>query len=247
MEIILDGNSLTIEKLVEASRNGARVSVSADAKAKMKVSRDYIEAAVKEGTAIYGVTTGIGEFARIKISPDQSAELQRRIIYSHSAGTGDPQPEDVVRAGMIVRANTLSKGYSGVRLCLVDTVLDMVNKGVVPFVNEKGSVGTSGDLSPLSQFAEVALGEGRAFYKGELMSGAEAMKKAGVKPTDLTYKEGLGLINGPQMMTAGAALLIFDAEKIMKNAMIASAMTLDALVAVSHLNHLLNRYELGTT
>jgi len=233
MEIILDGNSLTIEKLVEASRNGARVSVSADAKAKMQCSRDYIETAVKEGTAIYGVTTGIGEFARIKISPEQSAELQRRIIYSHSAGTGDPQPEDVVRAGMVIRANTLSKGYSGVRLCLVDTVLDMINKGVVPYINEKGSVGTSGDLSPLSQFAEVALGEGRAFFKGELMSGAEAMKKAGIKPTDLTYKEGLGLINGPQIMTAGAALLIFDAEKIIKNAMIASAMALDALRAVS--------------
>ena len=117
-------------------------------------------------------------------------------------------------AAMLVRANTLAKGYSGVRLVLLDTVLGMINNGVVPYVNEKGSLGTSGDLSPLAQFAEVAIGEGRAFYKGEPMSGAEAMKRAGVKPTDLTYKEGLGLINGSQMMTAGAALLVYDAERV---------------------------------
>ncbi len=232
MDVVLDGNSLSIEQLVNVARGGAKVSVSPEAKAAIQASRDYIEKAVAEGTAIYGVTTGIGEFARIKISPEQSAELQRRIVYSHSAGTGDPFPEDVVRAAMTCRANTLSKGYSGVRICLLQTVLDMINKGVVPFINEKGSVGTSGDLSPLSQFAEVAIGEGRAFYKGELMTGGEAMEKAGVKPTDLTFKEGLGLINGSQVMTAGTALLVYDAERILKNAMIASAMTLDALRAV---------------
>ena len=138
---------------------------------------------------------------------------------------------------MTCRANTLAKGYSGVRLCLLDTVIDMINKGVVPYINEKGSLGTSGDLSPLSQFAEVALGEGRAFYKGEQMSGAEAMKRAGVKPTDLTYKEGLGLINGSQVMTAGTALLVYDAERILKNAMIASSMALDALRAVERAFH----------
>ncbi len=242
MEVVLNGNSLSIEKLCAVARDGATVSVAPDAKVKMQRSREVIERGVAEGTAIYGVTTGIGEFARIRISAEQSAELQRRIIYSHSAGTGDPQPEDVVRAGMTIRANTLSKGYSGVRLCLLDTVLEMINKGVVPFINEKGSVGTSGDLSPLSQFAEVAIGEGRAFYKGELMSGAEAMKRAGVKPTDLTYKEGLGLINGSQIMTAGTALLVYDSERILKNAMIASAMTLDALRAVPRaFNRLVHR------
>jgi histidine ammonia-lyase len=182
--------------------------------------------------AIYGVTTGIGELARVRISPEQSAELSRRIIYSHSAGTGDFFPPDSVRAAMTCRANVLSRGYSGVRLSLIDTVVDMINKGVVPAINEKGSLGVSGDLSPLSQFAEVAIGEGRAFYKGELMRGADAMQKAGVKPTDLTFKEGLGLINGSQMMTGGAALLCYDAERVIKNAMIASAMTLDALRAV---------------
>ncbi len=237
MEVVLDGNSLSIEQICAVARQGAGVSVSPEARAKVQRSRDFIERCVAEGTSIYGVTTGIGEFARIKISPEQSAELQRRIIYSHSAGTGDPQPEDVVRAAMLLRANVLAKGYSGVRLGLLDTVLEMINKGVVPYVNEKGSVGTSGDLSPLSQFAEVAIGEGRAYYKGERMSGADAMKRAGVKPTDLTYKEGLGLINGSQMMTAGAALLIYDAERILKNALIASAMTLDALRAVERAFH----------
>ncbi len=233
MDVVLDGNSLSIEKVHSVARLGATVSVTEEARARMQQSRDFIEKCIADGVAIYGVTTGIGEFARIRISPDQSAELQRRIVYSHSAGTGDPQPESVVRAGMVLRANTLSKGFSGVRTCLIDTVLGMINNGVVPFVNEKGSLGTSGDLSPLSQVAEVAIGEGRAFYKGELMTGCEAMKRAGVKPTDLTYKEGLGLINGSQMMTAGVALLIYDSERILKNAMIASAMTLDALRAVS--------------
>ncbi|MBN2563477.1 MAG: histidine ammonia-lyase [Phycisphaerae bacterium] len=233
MEVLLDGNSLSIERIVKAARCGTKVALAPGAKAKMQASRDYLERCVADGTAIYGVTTGIGEFARIGISPEQSAELQRRIIYSHSAGTGDPQPEDVVRAAMIIRANVLAKGYSGVRLCLLDTILDMVNKGVVPFINEKGSVGTSGDLSPMSQFAEVAIGEGRAYYRGELMPGGQAMKRAGIKPTDLTYKEGLGLINGPQMMAAGAALLAYDAERILKNAMIASAMALDSLRAVA--------------
>jgi histidine ammonia-lyase len=134
---------------------------------------------------------------------------------------------------MTIRANVLAKGYSGVRLCLMDTILDMINKGVIPFIYEKGSLGVSGDLSPMSQFAEVAIGEGSAYYRGELMPGGQAMKLAGIKPTDLTYKEGLGLINGPQMMAAGAALLVYDAERILKNAMIASAMTLDVLRAVA--------------
>jgi len=233
MTVTLDGSSLTIEQLVDVARNHAPVSLAPAALDRVKTSRACLERCVAEGVAIYGVTTGIGEFARIRISPEQSAELQRRIIYSHSAGTGAPFPADVVRAAMTVRANVLAKGGSGVRPGLIHTILEMINKGVVPYINEKGSLGVSGDLSPLAQFAEVAIGEGRAWYQGELMSGAEAMKRAGVRPTDLTYKEGLGLINGPQMMAAGAALLVHDAERVLKNAMIASAMSCDALRAVA--------------
>ena len=231
-QVVLDGNSLSIEQLEAVARKGASVAISPEARNRIQRSREVIEKFIADNVAIYGVTTGIGEFARIRISPEQSAELQRRIVYSHSAGTGDPFPQDVVRAAMTCRANTLSKGYSGVRVCLVETVLEMINKGVVPYIQEKGSLGTSGDLSPLSQFAEVAIGEGRAYYRGELMSSKEAMKRAGIKPTDLTYKEGLGLINGPQMMTAGAGLLVCDAQGVLKNAMIASAMALDGLRAV---------------
>ncbi len=232
-QVILDGNSLSIEQICAVAREKVKIAVAPEARAGVQKSRDYLEGCVAKGMAIYGVTTGIGEFARIKISPEQSAELQRRIIYSHSAGTGDPFPEDVVRAAMLIRANVLSKGYSGVRLCLIDTVIEMINRGVVPYINEKGSLGVSGDLSPLAQFAEVALGEGRALYKGEMLPGGEAMRRAGVKPTDVTYKEGLGLINGPQMMAAGSALLVHDAQGTLKNAMIASAMSADALRAVA--------------
>jgi histidine ammonia-lyase len=232
MEVVLDGNSLSIEQIVAVARAWARVTIAQDARTRVQRSRDFLEKCVADGIAIYGVTTGIGELARVRISPAQSAELSRRIVYSHSAGTGAPFPEDSVRAAMLLRANVLAKGASGVRLSLLDTIIDMLNKGVVPYINEKGSLGVSGDLSPMSQFAEVAIGEGRAYYKGELMSGADAMRKAGVKPTDLTFKEGLGLINGSQMMTGGAALLVYDAERILKNAVIASAMTLDALRAV---------------
>ena len=237
MEVVIDGNTLTIEQVAAVARHAAKVTVSEEARANIQGSRDFLEKCVADDIAVYGVTTGIGEFARIRISPEQSAELSRRIVHSHSAGTGDPQPEDVVRAAMTLRANCLAKGYSGVRVCLVATVIDMINRGVVPYIQEKGSLGTSGDLSPLSQFAEVAMGEGRAFCKGELMSGGEVMKKVGVTPTDLTFKEGLGLINGSQMMLAGAALLAYDAERILKNACIASAMTLDALRAVERAFH----------
>lgn len=232
MEVVLDGHSLSIEQIVAVARQNAPVAIAASARQKAQASRNLLERLVAENVAIYGVTTGIGEFARVRISPEQSAELSRRIIYSHSAGTGDFFPPDAVRAAMLLRLNVLAHGCSGVRLSLMDTVREMINKGVIPAINEKGSLGVSGDLSPMSQFAEVAIGEGRAIFKGELMSGAAAMRAAGVKPTDLTYKEGLGLINGSQMMTGGAALLVYDAERVLKNAVIASAMTLDALRAV---------------
>jgi histidine ammonia-lyase len=237
MDVVLDGNSLTIEQLARVARCHAPLAIAESARERVRRSRAVLERYVADDTPLYGITTGIGEFARIRISAEQSAELQRRIIYSHSAGVGDPQPADVVRGAMTLRANTLAKGYSGVRPKLIETIIAMINRGVVPYINEKGSLGTSGDLSPLAQFAEVAIGEGRAFLDGELMSGAEAMRRAGVEPTDLTYKEGLGLINGSQMMTAGAALLVHDAERVLKNALIASAMTLDSLRAVERPFH----------
>jgi histidine ammonia-lyase len=229
MTIQIDGGSLTIEKVREVARNHAKVSLTPKARKAVSKCRSTVEQLVAEGQLIYGVTTGIGELARVHVPPEIGEELQKRIVYSHSAGVGDFFEEEEVRAGMLLRANTLAKGYSAVRLSTLETLIEMINKGVVPAVNEKGSVGTSGDLSPLSQVAEVVMGEGRAFYKGKLMSGKKAMEKAGIKPVRLSFKEGLGLINGSQMFTGHAALRLYDSIRLVKNAMIASAMSADAL------------------
>jgi len=232
MKVTIDGESLTIEQLVSVARENATVEISPGAVKKIEKARKFIEESVASGIAIYGVTTGIGELARIKISQEQGLELQKRIVYSHSAAWGDILPIDVVRGAMLIRSNVLSKGHSGVRVLLVQTLVDLLNKGVTPMVYEKGSVGTSGDLSPMSQIGEVVLGEGQAYYKGELLPGGEALKRAGIKPVELSFKEGLGIINGPQMMTSGSALLIHDCETFMKNAQLSSAMAIDALRAV---------------
>jgi histidine ammonia-lyase len=237
MTVQIDGQSLTIEKVEEIARRKAEVAYSSDAKAKIERCRQVVQEMVDSGEAIYGVTTGIGEFARIRVSPEQGSELQRNIIYSHAAGTGDPVREHVVRAAMACRANVLARGHSGVRFSTASIFIEMLNKGVIPFVHEKGSLGVSGDLSPMAQLAEVCLGEGKAYYKGELIDGGEAMRRAGIKPIDVTYKEGLGLINGSQMVTAGAALILQDARRLLKNAFIASAMTIDALKGVPKAYH----------
>jgi len=232
MEVKIDGNSLKIEDVVAVARNNAKVVIDKSVEERVVAGRKVIEDLVKKDVAIYGVTTGIGEFARIRISEEQSSELQRRIIYSHAASTGDIQPESVVRAAMLLRANVMCKGRSAVRMQPLENLVDMINKGVIPVINEKGSVGTSGDLSPLSQMAEVVIGEGEAFYKGKRMKGGAALEMAGIKPLKLTYKEGLGLINGSQMCTGETALLLCDARNLLKNSFIASAMMLDALKCV---------------
>lgn len=232
MTVFIDGQTMNIEKLEDIGRKNATVAFSDDAKAKIEKCWGIVEAMVNSGLAIYGVTTGIGEFARIRVSPEQGEILQKNIIYSHAAGTGDPQKQDVIRGAMALRANVHARGNSGVRLSTADTLIQMLNKGVTPFVYEKGSVGTSGDLSPMSQLAEVCIGEGKAYYQGELLDGAVAMKKAGIKPIQLTYKEGLGLINGSQMVTSGSAMLLVDARRLLKNAFIASGMAIDALKGV---------------
>jgi histidine ammonia-lyase len=232
MKVVLDGEHLTIEQVHAVARQGAHVEVSPEAGERVKANHELVLRLVNEGQALYGITTGIGEFSKIRITKEQSEELQKRIVYSHAAGTGNLIPEEVVRAGMLLRANVMAKGYTGVRLSTLQVVLDMINKGVTPAIHEKGSLGTSGDLSPLSQFAEVVMGEGEAFYQGQRHSGEEAMAKAGIPVVKLTYKEGLGLINGSQMFTGLGALLAYDAERLLKNAQIAAAMTIDVLKSV---------------
>ena len=229
MIVQIDGEKLRIEDVHEVARNHARVKLSEKAKKAVVRCRKTVEDLVAEGQLIYGVTTGIGELSRVRVPPEVGEELQKRIVYSHSAGVGEFFEEDEVRGAMLLRANVLAKGYSAVRLSTLETLIKMINKNVIPAINEKGSVGTSGDLSPLSQMAEVVMGEGRAFYKGKLMSGKKALSLAGIKPVKLSFKEGLGLINGSQMFTACGALRLYDAIRLAKTAMIASAMSADAL------------------
>ncbi|MGQ9604029.1 MAG: histidine ammonia-lyase [bacterium] len=229
MEVIVDGRSLTIEDVNEVARNHARVRLSRQAGRAILRCRKVVEDLVAKNAVIYGVTTGIGELSRVRVPVEVSMELQKRIVYSHSAGVGRFFDEDEVRAAMLLRTNTLAKGYSAVRLSTVETLIKMLNRNVVPAINEKGSVGTSGDLSPLSQMAEVVMGKGRAFYKGKFIDGGKAMKLAGIKPVVLSYKEGLGLINGSQMFTGCGALRLYDAVRVIKTAVIASAMSADAL------------------
>jgi len=232
MTLQIEGRGLTIEQLAQVARGGTMAEFTPLARNQIEASAALLQKLVAKDVAIYGVTTGIGEFARIRVSPEQGAELQRRIIYSHAAGVGDPFPIEVVRGAMLLRANTLARGNSGVRLKTAQLLLDMINKGVTPVVYEKGSLGVSGDLSPMSQMAVVCLGEGEAFYKGSRIPGGDALKAVGITPLDLTYKEGLGLINGSQMSVSGSALLLIDARNLLKNAFIASAMTIDALKGV---------------
>lgn len=229
--VIITNGTLSLEQLAAVSRHRAAVKLHADVIARVKKNRAVIERKVKAGTPIYGVTTGIGEFARIMISPDQSAELQKRIVYSHAAAVGNEMTIENVRAAMLLRANTLSQGYSGVRPVLIETLVEMLNKGVHPVMYEKGSLGTSGDLAPLSQMAEVVMGEGYAYYDGKRMTGKQAMKAAGIAPVVLTYKEGLGLINGTQVFTAVGALALHDSILLAKNMLIASAFTLDVIAS----------------
>lgn len=228
-EVVLTGESLTLDEINAVCRGTAKVKLSDKAKKAVQENRAVLENLVKSGTPIYGVTTGIGEFARIKISPEQGEELQKRIVYSHAAAVGDPIPESDVRAALLLRANTLANGNSAVRLEIVDTLIAMLNKRVHPVIYQKGSLGTSGDLAPLSMMAEVVMGEGRADYNGKRMKGVEAMMAAGIPIQKLTYKEGLGLINGTEAFTGVGVLAIYDSINLIKNALIAVGMTLDTV------------------
>ncbi|MBM3328569.1 MAG: histidine ammonia-lyase [Calditrichaeota bacterium] len=228
----IDGHSLDIDSLLCAATGDVKVGLSKDACDRITRSADLVRRMVERGDVIYGVTTGIGEFAKVRVSPVQGAELQRRIILSHAAGIGDPLPKPVVRAAMILRLNTLARGNSGVRLATAEQLVEMLNRGVTPVVYEKGSLGVSGDLAPLAQLAAVCIGEGEAWWGEERLPGSEALDRAGLKPVELTFKEGLGLINGSQVSTGGAALLLVESRRLLKNAVIAAAMTIDALKGV---------------
>jgi histidine ammonia-lyase len=232
-EVCIDGETLTIEDVVRVARENAKVGIPEEVKKRVTRSREVLEKLVRENQVIYGVNTGFGALSSVRISSDEIGELQSNLIRSHSSGVGEPLSAEIVRALMLLRVNTLAKGYSGIRLEPLETLVEMLNKKVHPIIPGKGSVGASGDLAPLSHMILVVMGEGKAEYQGKVMTGREAMEKAGIKPVRLEFKEGIALNNGTQLMTAIAALTVYDAENLIRTAEVATALTLEALLGVS--------------
>ncbi len=232
--VILDGDSLTLQDVIAVARRGALVRLDGDAMARVQASRAWIdEHSSGDGLTIYGVNTGFGSLAQVRIPPTDVTTLTRNLILSHSVGVGQPLSEEAVRATMLIRANTLVKGYSGICPETLQTLVEMLNRGVHPVIPEKGSVGASGDLAPLSHLALPLMGEGEAIYQGKRLPGAEAMRRAGLEPITLAAKEGLALNNGTTVTAALACLALADAENLVRHAEVALAMSLEAIQAVS--------------
>ena len=227
--VFLDGNSLKMADVVRVARGHEKAELSEAGREQIIASRRIVDKILEQETPVYGISTGFGNFSQIFISREKREKLQRNLILSHATGVGALLPEDVVRAAMLLRVNSLAKGYSGIRLSTVETLLAMLNKGVCPAIPAKGSVGASGDLAPLSHMVLVMMGEGQAYVDGKLISGKEALASAGIEPVVLSGKEGLALINGTQIMTAVGVLVWQDAMDIMKAADIAAAMSVEAL------------------
>ncbi len=227
-KVILNGNDLTLQEVVDVCRNHAEVGLSEDSKKAVLASRKIVDELVEEKAVVYGVTTGFGKFCNVVISEDQSKALQKNLIMTHAVGAGDPLPEDAARGMLLLRINNLAKGYSGIRIETLNTMIEMLNRGVTPVIPSKGSLGASGDLCPLSHMVLVMLGLGKAYYKGEVLPGAEAMKRAGIPTIELAAKEGLALNNGTQCMTAVGSLAVYDAIQLLKAADIACALNFEA-------------------
>lgn len=231
MAIVLDGSGFTIEKLVQIARHNEKVELHPDAIERMRKCRDMLEKKVQAREIMYGVNTGIGEFSEVVLSDEQIEDFQKYLIYNHAAGIGDPAPVEYVRGAMASRINVLAIGNSGNRPVIAQTLVEMLNKGVTPYVCQKGSVGASGDLAPMSQVALVLLGEGEAYYKRELLKGKEAMDRAGIPIPGLKARDGLSAINGSNFLTAMSAIFLYDANRWLKQAEIAASMSLEALKA----------------
>ena len=232
MTVKINGRKLTIEEVIRVCREGEKIEIADDAKDAINKSRAYVEKKLEEKAVIYGLTTGFGKFANVAISQEETAQLQKNLIISHTCSMGDPYPREYVRAAMLLRCNNLSHGNSGIRLSTIQTMVDMLNAGIHPIVPEKGSVGSSGDLAPLSCIALGLIGKGKVEYKGEIVDAAVAFEKEGLTPVELAAKEGLALNNGTQMMTAVGLNVLWDAIRLLKIADIACAMTGEALKAI---------------
>ncbi len=227
--IVLDGESLTIGDVCRVAESREDVALDEAAVHRMSASRQLVERLAAGDGAVYGVNTGVGHLADIRVPPAELLHLQRNVVRSHAVGVGEPLPDAVVRAMMLIRANVLAKGLSGIRPLIAHRLCDLLNRGVVPVVPSRGSVGASGDLAPLAHIALVLIGEGEAEYQGARYPGAEASRMAGIEPLELAAKEGVSLINGTQGMLAIGCLELAAAEILADSADVACAMTLDAL------------------
>jgi len=236
MPITLDGSSLTIEKLVAIARDNEKVELAPEALERIKVCRAMLEEKLARKEIMYGTNTGIGEFSETMLNDEQVKEFQKYLIYNHAAGIGEPAPIEHVRAALAGRVNVHAHGNSGCRPEITLTLVEMLNKGVTPVVCQKGSVGASGDLAPMAQAALLLMGEGEAFYNpdggtgGEQLPGAEAMRRAGIEVPGLQARDGLAVINGSNLLTAMSAIHIYDMERFLKQAEIAAAMSIEALL-----------------
>jgi histidine ammonia-lyase len=231
MSFIVTGANLTIHDVVAVARHGKKVELHPDAVNRINKCREMLERKIDAHEIMYGVNTGIGEFSEVVLNDDQVKDFQKYLVYNHAAGIGDAMPHEHVRGAMLGRINVHAHGNSGCRIQITQTLIDMLNKGVTPFVCQKGSVGASGDLAPMSQIALLMMGEGKAYFEGELLDGKEAMKRAGIPVPGLMARDGLATINGSNVLTAMSAIFLVDADHLMKQAEIAAAMSLEALKA----------------
>ena len=228
-ELCLNGERLTLEEMVEVACDGRTVMVDEAARARVAASRRLVEEIVGRHDTVYGINTGFGKLADVRVEPEHLEDLQHNLVRSHACGLGEPLPESTVRAMLLLRANVLARGNSGVRPAVIDTLVAMLGAGIHPVVPARGSVGASGDLAPLAHLALAVIGEGEVFYRGSRMPSTAAMAKAGMEPLTLQAKEGLALLNGTQAMTAVGGLALARALRVTELFDLAGAMTLEAL------------------
>ncbi|HUP18899.1 MAG TPA: histidine ammonia-lyase [Gemmatimonadota bacterium] len=228
-DVVVDGRGLTLEDLERVARASAPVALAAEARERMAASRAVVDRALAEDAVVYGVTTGFGRLSDRRIAPEEIAALQINLLMSHAVGVGEPLPEDATRAMLLLRANTLAAGFSGVRVVLCERLLDLLNAGVRPRVPVQGSVGASGDLAPLAHLGLVLVGEGEAWWDGRWRPASEVLEAVGIEPLVLEAKEGLALVNGTQLMTAVGILALLGAERLVETAEVAGALSLEAM------------------
>jgi histidine ammonia-lyase len=225
----LQGQQLTLQQIFDIAEGREQVVLAADARVRVEQARHVVQNIVNEGRTVYGVNTGFGKLSDVSIDRADLLQLQLNLVRSHSCGLGQPLSEPEARAMLLLRANVLAAGFSGARPLVIETLIAMLEKGLTPVIPEKGSVGASGDLAPLAHLALAAIGEGEVFYQGERLAAAEALERAQIAPLQLEVKEGLALLNGTQAMGAVGALAMYRAERLVRLADVAGAMTLEAL------------------